>query len=75
MAKVSTATIRLVQKLNRRNKNGEFPIYVVVCFNGRLEKASGVSCLPKFWDARHGDMMKKWDSHQLSQLWSPIKYI
>jgi len=53
MAKVSTATIRLVQKLNRRNKNGEFPIYVVVCFNGRLEKASGVSCLPKFWDARH----------------------
>ena len=53
MAKVSTATIRLVQKLNRKNKNGEFPIYVVVCFNGRLEKASGVSCLPKFWDARH----------------------
>ena len=53
MAKVSTATIRLVQKLNRKNKNGEFPIYVVVCFNGRLEKASGVSCLPKFWDAKH----------------------
>ena len=53
MAKVSTATIRLVQKLNRKNKNGEFPIYVVVCFNGRLEKASGVSCLPKFWDGKH----------------------
>lgn len=53
MAKVSTATIRLVQKLNRKNKNGEFPIYIVVCFNGRLEKASGVSCLPKFWDGKH----------------------
>lgn len=50
MAKVSTATIRLVQKLNRKNKNGEFPIYVVVCFNGRLEKATKISCLPKFWE-------------------------
>lgn len=53
MAKVSSATIRLVQKLNRKNKNGEFPIYVVVCFNGRLEKATKISCLPKFWDGKH----------------------
>ena len=52
MAKVSTATIRLVQKLNSKNKNGEFPIYVVVCFNGRLEKATKISCLPRFWDSK-----------------------
>lgn len=30
MAKVSSATIRFVQKMNRKNKNGEYPIYVVV---------------------------------------------
>lgn len=52
MAKVSSATIRLVQKLNRRNKLGEYPVYVVVCFGGRVEKATSVSCLPKFWDVR-----------------------
>ena len=52
MAKIKSASIRLVQKMNRQNKNGEFPIYVVVCFKGRKEKASGISCLPKFWDAK-----------------------
>ena len=52
MAKLSSATIRLVQKLNRKNKLGEFPIYIVVCFSGRVEKATGVSCLEKFWDKR-----------------------
>ena len=52
MAKISSATIRLVQKLNRKNKNGEYPIYVVVCFNGRLEKATKISCLPRFWDSK-----------------------
>ena len=47
MAKLSSASIRLVQKMNRQNKNGEYPIYIVVCFKGRLEKATGVSCLPR----------------------------
>lgn len=51
--KTSTATIRLVQKLNRKNKNGEYPIYLVVCFHGRLEKACGISCLEKYWDCRN----------------------
>lgn len=52
MAKLSSASIRLVQKMNRMNKNGEYPIYIVVCFKGRLEKATGVSCLPRHWDAK-----------------------
>lgn len=52
MAKLSTATVRLVQKMNRKNKNNEYPIYLVVCFKGRVEKASGVSCLEKYWDKK-----------------------
>ena len=55
MAKVSSATIRLVQKLNRKNKNGEYPLYIVVCYGGRIEKATKISCLPKFWDGKHRD--------------------
>lgn len=52
MAKLSSASVRLVQKMNRQNKFGEFPIYVVVCWKGRVEKACGVSCLSKFWDSK-----------------------
>ena len=52
MAKLSSASIRLVQKLNRKNKNGEFPVYIVVCFHGRVEKTTGVSCLEKYWDKK-----------------------
>ena len=52
MAKLSSASIRLVQKMNRQNKNLEFPIYIVVCFHGRVEKACGVSCLQKDWDSK-----------------------
>lgn len=52
MAKLSSASIRLVQKMNRKNKNGEYPIYIVVCFKGRLEKSTGVSCLSRYWDSK-----------------------
>lgn len=52
MAKLQSASVRLVQKMNRKTKNGENPIYVVVCFKGRKEKACGISCLPRHWDAR-----------------------
>lgn len=51
MAKVSTATVRLVLKKNRKNKNDEYPVYIVVCFGGRVEKATGVSVKEKYWDA------------------------
>ena len=50
MAKLSTASIRLVQKLNRQMKDGTYPIYLVVCFGGRVEKKTGVSCLVRDWD-------------------------
>lgn len=52
MAKVSTATVRLVLKKNRKNKNDEYPVYIVVCFGGRTEKATGVSVKERFWDAK-----------------------
>ena len=38
--------------MNRKNKNGEYPIYIVVCFKGRLEKSTGVSCLSRYWDSK-----------------------
>lgn len=53
MARLQSASIRLVQKMNRQNKNGEYPIYLVVCWHGRMEKSCGVSCLPRYWDASH----------------------
>ena len=52
MSKLSSASIRLVQKLNRKNKNGEYPVYIVVCWRGRIEKSCGVSCLQKDWDSK-----------------------
>ena len=52
MARLSSASIRLVQKLNRQNASGEFPIYIVICWNGRVEKSTGVSCLVKYWDSK-----------------------
>lgn len=58
MSKISSASIRLVQKMNRKTKNGENPIYIVVCYHGRLEKSCGVSCLPRDWDGKR-EMIKK----------------
>ena len=34
------------------NKNNEFPIYIVVCWKGRVEKSTGVSCLQRDWDIK-----------------------
>ena len=32
------------------NKNSEYPVYIVVCWKGRIEKATGVSVLQRDWD-------------------------
>lgn len=58
MARTSSATVRLVQKMNRQMKDGTYPIYIVVCFGGRVEKATGVSCLPKYWDAKRQEIKR-----------------
>lgn len=58
MAKLGSASIRLVQKMNRVNKNGEYPIYIVICWKGRVEKATGVSCLVRYWDEKRQEIKK-----------------
>lgn len=58
MARLQSASIRLVQKLNRRDSSGGYPIYLVVCFHGRKEKALGISCLQKHWDARREEVRR-----------------
>lgn len=52
MAKLTSASIRLVLKSSKQNKNGENPVYLVVCMKGRCERSSGVYCLAKYWDAK-----------------------
>ena len=49
--KTSSAIVRLVLKKNRRNRFGEYPIYVVISFHGRVEKATGVSIQEKYWNS------------------------
>lgn len=48
--KVTSATVRLCLKKSRASKNNEFPIYLVVCYHGRVEKSTGISCAIQFWD-------------------------
>lgn len=64
MAKLSSASIRLVQKLNRMNKNSEFPVYIVVCWKGRVEKATGVSVLQRDWDSKR-EVVKRSNSNSV----------
>ena len=46
------------------NKNSEFPIYIVVCFHGRVEKACGVSCPQKDWDSKR-EVVKRSNSNSV----------
>lgn len=74
MAKLQSASIRLVQKMNRQNKNGEYPIYVVVCYKGRKEKACGISCLSKYWDGKREEIKRSCpNSAVLNKMLSDIK--
>ncbi len=46
------------------NKNSEFPIYIVVCWKGRIEKSCGVSCLQKDWDSKR-EVVKRSNSNSV----------
>lgn len=46
------------------NKNSEFPIYIVVCWKGRVEKSCGVSCLQKDWDSKR-EVVKRSNSNSV----------
>lgn len=46
------------------NKNFEYPVYIVVCWKGRVEKACGVSCLQKDWDSKR-EVVKRSNSNSV----------
>lgn len=74
MARLSSASIRLVQKLNRQNASGEFPIYIVICWKGRVEKSTGISCLVKYWNPLREEIRRTCpNSIILNKLLSDIK--
>lgn len=50
MPRISTPSIRFLQK-NRPNRRGECPILLVVRFNGRADRATGVCVKPSQWDS------------------------
>lgn len=58
MTKISSASIRLVLKKNRSNSLGENPIYIVVCFNGRKEKSTGVFISERHWNPLREEIRK-----------------
>ncbi len=50
MPRISTPSIHFLQK-NRPNRRGECPILLVVRFNGRADRATGVCVKPSQWDS------------------------
>lgn len=50
MAKVTTPTFHFILK-RRPDKQGLCPIQLVVRFNGRAERSTGVKCSPQQWDS------------------------
>ena len=49
MPRISTPSIHFLMK-NRPNRRGECPVLLVVRFNGRADRATGVSVKPSQWD-------------------------
>lgn len=58
MAKLQSASVRLVLKKNRQNDSGENPIYVVVSWYGKKEKSTGVFINERFWNASKEEIRK-----------------
>lgn len=50
MAKVTTPTFHFILK-RRPDKQGQCPIQLVVRFNGRAERSTGIKCSPQQWDS------------------------
>lgn len=58
MAKVSSAVIKLVLRLDKVLSDGSNPIMLRCQFNGRKQVSTGCSCTVKYWDAKN-QMVKK----------------
>lgn len=61
--KVEQATIRLVLRSNKTLADGTNPIMLRVSFNGMKERATGYSCLPKFWNKREECLKKGYPNY------------
>lgn len=71
--KVEIAVIKLVLRTNKTLADGTNPIMLRVSFNGMKEKATGYSCLPKFWDKKNECVKKGFPNfvivnHELKKL-------
>lgn len=71
--RLSTASIRLVQKMNRQRKDGTYPIYIVVCFHGRVEQATGIACKSAHWDLRRECVKGDSNAPVLNKMLSELK--
>lgn len=49
--RTTTATINLIQE-GRKNKNGKYPISLIVYFNGKAKKATGVAVSKDEWSTK-----------------------
>lgn len=58
MAKVSSAVIKLVLRLDKVLSDGSNPIMLRCQFNGRKQVSTGCSCTVRYWDAKN-QMVKK----------------
>ena len=58
MAKVQTASVRLVLKRNRQNERGENPIYLVVHWHGKKERSTGIFINEKYWNSVKEEIRK-----------------
>lgn len=58
MAKVSSAVIKLVLRLDKVLSDGSNPIMLRCQFNGRKQVSTGCSCTVKYWDSKN-EMAKK----------------
>lgn len=58
MAKVSSAVIKLVLRLDKVLSDGSNPIMLRCQFNGRKQVSTGCSCIPRYWDAKR-EVVKK----------------
>lgn len=69
------ATVKLSLKRNRQAKDGSFPIYLVICHQGkRKELALGVNVTLSAWNAKNELISKKFpNAVQLNQLISKRK--
>ena len=51
MTKIATPSIHFVLKMNRTNKNGQHPVYVICQWYGRSEVSTGIFLTPNSWSA------------------------